>query len=118
LSVNAQWLTVTHVRRWHAHHHTEGTGLVYQGRFKSFPVQVEDHFFALCRYVERNAPRAKLVPRAEHCRWSSLWQRCQATGVPWLHDWPLPVPVRWTEYVNQVETESELAALGSARRAL
>jgi putative transposase len=111
LSTYAQWLTVTHVRRWHAHHHTEGTGPVYQGRFKSFPVQADDHFLALCRYVERNALRANLVPRAEHWRWSSLWQRCQATGVPWFHAWPLPVPERWLEYVNQAETESELAAL-------
>jgi len=79
LSRYAQWLTVTHVRRWHAHHHTEGTGPVYQGRFKSFPVQADDHFFSLCRHVERNALRANLVPRAEHWRWSSLWQRCHAT---------------------------------------
>jgi hypothetical protein len=28
LSVYAQWLTVTHVRRWHGHHHTAGTGPV------------------------------------------------------------------------------------------
>jgi putative transposase len=43
LSTYAQWLTVTHVRRWHAHHHTEGTGPLYQGRFRSFPVQADDH---------------------------------------------------------------------------
>ena len=111
LSTYAQWLTVTHVRRWHAHHHTEGTGPVYQGRFKSFPVQEDDHFLALCRYVERNALRAKLVRRAELWRWSSLWHRCQATGVPWLYDWPVPVPARWLQRVNKPETENELAAL-------
>jgi putative transposase len=61
--------------------------------------------------VERNALRANLVPGAERWRWSSLWQRRHATGVPWLHDWPLPVPEQWVQYVNQVETESELAAL-------
>jgi putative transposase len=44
LSTYAQWLTVTHVRRWHAHHHSAGTGPVYQGRFKSFPVQEDEHF--------------------------------------------------------------------------
>ena len=111
LSTYAQWLTVTHVRRWHAHHHTEGTGPIYQGRFKSFPVQADDHFLLLCRYVERNALRAALVPRAEHWRWSSLWQCCQATGAPWLHDWPVPRPEGWLAYVNKPETESELAAL-------
>jgi putative transposase len=111
LSTYAQWLTVTHVRRWHAHHHTQGTGPVYQGRFKSFPVQQDDHFYTLCRYVERNALRANLVPRAEHWRWSSLWHRAHATGIPWLHDWPVPLPQHWAEYVNRVETEGELAAL-------
>jgi putative transposase len=110
----APWVTVTHVRRWPAHHHTEGTGPVDQGRCKSFPVQADDHFLALCRYVERDALRANLVARAEHWRWSSLWQRCHRTGVPWLHAWPEPVPERWTAYVNQVATESALAALRRA----
>jgi len=39
LSEYLRWLTVTHTQRWHAHHHTSGTGSLYQGRFKSFPVQ-------------------------------------------------------------------------------
>lgn len=38
------WLTLTHTHRWHAHRHSAGTGHVYQGRFKSFPVQEDDHF--------------------------------------------------------------------------
>jgi len=111
LSVYAQWLTVTHVRRWHLHHHAEGTGPIYQGRFKSFPVQEDDHFYTLCRYVERNALRANLVARAEDWRWSSLWHRCQATEVGWLSAWPLPMPENWLKYVNGAETENELAAL-------
>jgi putative transposase len=49
LSDYLQWLTVTHVRRWHAHHHSAGTGPIYQGRFKSFPVQEDDHLLTLCR---------------------------------------------------------------------
>jgi putative transposase len=109
LSSWAQWLTVTHVRRWHEHHHTRGTGPVYQGRFKSFPVQQDDHYYAVCRYVERNPLRANLVARAEQWRWSSLWHRVQATGVPWLTDGPLPLPKAWTKYVNRAETAAELA---------
>src|SRR5438067_939874 len=64
LSTWAQWLTVTHVRRWHAHHQSAGTGPVYQGRFKSFPVQQDDHYLSVCRSVERNPLRANLVARA------------------------------------------------------
>jgi putative transposase len=111
LSTWAQWLTVTHVRRWHAHHHTEGTGPIYQGRFKSFPVQQDSHFFTVCRYVERNPLRAKLVRRAEAWRWSSLGHRERQTGVPWLCAGPLPLPDDWKERVNGVETEAELDAL-------
>jgi REP element-mobilizing transposase RayT len=39
LSEYLRWLTVTHTQRWHAHHHTAGTGPLYQGRFKSFPTR-------------------------------------------------------------------------------
>jgi putative transposase len=111
LSTWAQWLTVTHVRRWHAHHHTEGTGPVYQGRFKSFPIQQDDHYVTVCRYVERNPLRANLVQRAEQWRWSSLFHRFHATQVPWLSVGPFPWPPHWSEHVNGVETEGELLAL-------
>lgn len=55
LSEVLRWITVTHTQRWHAHHHTAGTGQVYQGRFKSFPVQTHEHSLTVARYVERNA---------------------------------------------------------------
>ncbi|HUG92188.1 MAG TPA: hypothetical protein VML55_15210, partial [Planctomycetaceae bacterium] len=69
LSEYMRWLTVTHTQRWHAAHHTSGTGALYQGRFKS------EHFLTVCRYVERNALRANLAGSAEAWRWGSLWQR-------------------------------------------
>ena len=65
LSEWLRWLTVTQTQRWHAHHHTAGTGLLYQVRFKSFPVQEDDHLLAVCRYVERNSMRANLVQDAQ-----------------------------------------------------
>ena len=44
LSEVLRWITVTHTQRWHVHHDTAGTGSVYQGRFKSFPVQTGTFF--------------------------------------------------------------------------
>jgi putative transposase len=70
LSEAMRWITVTHTQRWYAHRHTAGTGPVYQGRFKSFPVQTDEHFLTVARYVERNALRANFVQRAEEWRWS------------------------------------------------
>ena len=70
LSEFLRWLTVTHTQRYHAHYHTAGTGPLYQGRFKSFPVQEDEHLRTLLRYVERNALRAGLVRRAEDWRFA------------------------------------------------
>ncbi len=68
------WVGGTHTMRYHAHYHTSGLGHVYQQRYKSFPIQDDEHFFVVCRYVERNALRAGLVSRAEDWRWGSLWR--------------------------------------------
>jgi putative transposase len=114
LSEYLRWLTVTHTQRWHAAHGSSGTGALYQGRFKSFPVETDDHFFSVCRYVERNALRANLVRRAEGWRWGSLWHRLNLSGKISLAAWPLACPSDWAELVNQPETEAELAALRRA----
>src|SRR5580698_2892446 len=99
LSEYLRWVTVTHTQRWHAHHHTAGTGPLYQGRFKSFPVQSNEHLLTVCRYVERNALRANLVARAEDWRWSSLWRR-QCGDASLLAEWPVPRSRSWVSFVN------------------
>jgi len=40
-----QRLTTTHVRRWHLYRHSVGSGHLYQGTYKSFPVQDDEHFW-------------------------------------------------------------------------
>src|SRR5262249_12127375 len=99
LSEYMHWLTMTHTQRWHAHHHTTGTGPLYQGRFKSFPVEADDHYLTVCRYAERNPLRASLVPRGEHWRWCSLWHRVHGTDGLLLSAGPVPLPEGWLEYV-------------------
>lgn len=70
-----QWLTLTHTQRWHVHRHSVGYGHLYQGRYKSFLIQKDEHFLCAVNYVERNALRAGLVKKAEDWKWSSLWKR-------------------------------------------
>jgi len=113
LSEVLRWITVTHTQRWHVHHQTSGTGPVYQGRFKSFPVQTDEHFLTVARYVERNALRAKLVRQAENWQWSSLWCRDQGDAklTAWLSDWPVERPRDWIARVNRPDTASELESL-------
>lgn len=111
-----QWLTGTHTQRWQAFRQCQGTGHVYQGRFKSFPVESDDHFLTVCRYVERNPLRSGLVQRAEDWRWSSLWRRVQPPHKRWmdlLAQWPVrPSDLGcWLQLVNQPQNEAELEAL-------
>jgi putative transposase len=113
LSRFMRWVTLTHTQRWHACRGSSGTGHVYQGRFKSFPVQDDEHFYTVCRYVERSPLRANLVRRAEHWQWSSLWRMVAADrdARSVLARWPLPRPRNWVERVNRPQTEAELFAL-------
>lgn len=119
LSEFMRLLTVTHTQRYHAHHHTEGTGPVYQGRFKSFPIEDEAYFLVAARYVERNPLRAKLVKRAEDWHWSSLHARREGPDAirSILRDWPVQVPgaggvpQQWLRTVNAPQTQKELDAM-------
>lgn len=113
LSTWMQWVTVTHTHRWHAHTHTVGDGPLYQGRFKSFPVQKNGHFLTLCRYVEANARRAKLVERAQEWQWSSLWARQSSESVlrRWLRPWPVDRPRHWLAGVNRSMDEDGLRSV-------
>ena len=60
-----QWLMTSHVRGYHRDY--KGSGHVWRGRFKAFPVESDDHFdhyWTVLRYVERNSLRADLVQRS------------------------------------------------------
>ena len=82
------------------------------GSVKCFPVETEDYFYQVVRYVERNALRANLVERAESWRWSSLRRvEREDPAFPILSTWPLPRPTDWLQLVNQPQTEAEMAAL-------
>lgn len=113
LTAFVRWLAHTHAMRWHVAHGTVGRGHLYQGRFKSFPVQRDEHFLTVCRYVERNALTARVVKRAEDWRWGSLWARRE--GPPelkaLLSDWPVDRPRNWLTTVNQPFSPKELEAI-------
>jgi len=105
-----KWVGGTHTMRYHAHYHTGGLGHVYQQRYKSFPVQDDDHFLVVCRYVERNALRAGLVVAAEDWQWGSLWRWLQKPEPKpkLLSAWPIARLPNWVERVNQPLTDREL----------
>ena len=106
------------MRRLHLHRRTVGAGHLYQGTYKSFPVQKDEHLLTVCRYVERNPLSVtsdnKLVERAEDWQWSSLWRRLHPEvrdDVPPLCDWPTERPRNWVWRVNRPESAKELEML-------
>lgn len=105
-------LTTTHVRRWHLHRHSVGAGHLYQGTFKSFPVQTDEYLITVCRYVERNPVRAGLVERAQDWPWSSLSARTDrgSEDKPQVADWPITRPKDWLTLVNMPLTDGEIEA--------
>ena len=109
LSAFVRWLTVTHAQRYHAHYHSVGRGHVYQGRFKSFPVQTDEHLLVLLRYVEAKALKAKLVGKAQAWRWGSLWRRLKGSKKEraMLAAWPVARPRDWVEMVNRPPPEAQ-----------
>lgn len=104
------WLAQAHACRWRAAHGTVGFGHLYQGRFKSFPIQDDVHLLTVCRYIERNPLRAKLVQRAQDWKWSSAWLRVRGrtAGQPVLSDWPTPPPHDFLRWLNAPMTAGEL----------
>jgi len=106
-----QWLLTAHVRRYHRHY--DSSGHVWQGRFKAFPIQQDQHLLAVIRYVERNPVRAKTISvrRAERWSWSSLGSPPKDAILPELHAGPVRRPDSWLTLVNEPHTESELKSL-------
>ncbi len=111
LSEFMRLLSVSHAQRWHAMHGTAGTGPVYRGRFKAFPVQKGEPMLSVCRYIESTALRAKKAKQAENWRWCSLWNRLNKSNNVTLAPWPVTRPKNWKTLVNRPITDEELTAL-------
>jgi putative transposase len=110
------YLGLLHATRWQAAHKAIGMGHVYQGRFKSFMVQEDEHLLWVLRYVERNPLRAGIVKRADDWRYSSLHVRRHGPAKlrQLLTDWPIERPRNWIQQVNQPQSDVELEGISNA----
>ena len=101
-----RWVTTTHVRQRRAKTKTIGSGHLYQGTYKSFPVEDDKHLLDLIRYVEQNPLRAKLVERAQEWQWSSLFRRRRGSREDrkLLSALPTDLPANYLQSVNQLLT--------------
>jgi len=61
---------------------------VWEGRYKSSPIDTDSYLLACCRYVELNPVRAGMVKAPNHYRWSSYNQRAGLRQWEWLDEDP------------------------------
>lgn len=105
LSRYMHWLMSSHVRRYHRHYGSSGH--IWQGRYKSFIIQEDEHLLMVLKYVEANPIRAGLVKSSKEWLWSSHKDRLNGT-YSLLNKSPLSLPDNWVEYVNGPFLEKDL----------
>ena len=111
-----KWLTATHAQALRRANGSSGRGAVYQGRYKAIAVQSDRHLVQLCRYVERNPLRGKLVAHAEDWQWTSAAPEASRQGHPELARWPIPRPDNWLDLLNTPEPVDTLKRIRTAIR--
>ncbi len=110
LSEFMHWMTTTHTQRWLTAHGMVGFGHIYRGRYKSFPVESNEYYLTVSRYVVANPLRAGLVQRAEDWPWSSLYPAASAPDVvrPPIVPGPVGLPEKWLAVVNTGQPRRQL----------
>ncbi|MHB8860490.1 MAG: transposase [Minisyncoccota bacterium] len=106
-------LTNAHTRKVHARTNTNGSGHLYQGRYKSFLVDSSNYLLAVIKYVERNAVRAKFVVLCENWRWGSAWLRMHGTDSQkkLLDPLPIELPDKYIQWVNTDDKPDDLETI-------
>lgn len=106
-------LTNSHTRKVHAQTGTNGSGHLYQGRYKSFLVDSDNYLLTLIKYIERNPVRAGLVARPEDWQWGSAWIRINGTteqkkrlDLP-----PTDLPTNYLAWINRADKEDDLLSI-------
>jgi putative transposase len=97
-----QQLTGDHARLWHWKRGTQGTGAVFQSRYRCVAVHDERHYFTALRYVEQNALRAGYVELADAWPWCSAWQGDSGRPPFDIDRGPIDRPANWLCILNEL----------------
>ncbi len=99
------------------------TGTLWEGRFKSSPVESEVYLLACCRYIERNPIRAKMVHVPSSYEWSSYQEKIGQRENRLIDPDPIYQSLgetsqlrqrRYREFVEQSEDEKEWSPIRQA----
>ena len=106
-------LASMHSMRHRQLHGATGRGGLYASRFRSFPVQEDEHLISLIRYVERNPVNFKLCHQVDQWNYGSAWRMLHGSAKQkrLIAKWPLMRPRNWFTYLNAQQSEQELEAI-------
>ncbi len=92
------------------------TGSLWEGRYKSSPIETDTYLLACDRYVELNPARAGIVKRAEDYAWSSYRHKAGMGKQRWIDSDPAYLGIskdkkerirHYKNYINQNIPEEE-----------
>ncbi len=111
-------LTSTHSHRVREYTQTVGLGPIYQGRYKSFLTESDNHFLTVFKYVERNPVRAGLVKKVEDWKWGSAYMRINEPqkARKLLTDPIVDLPANYLGWLNAREPVEDLDRLRKSVR--
>jgi putative transposase len=90
-----------HINRKH-----KRTGRLWECRFHSSLVDREGYLWAVCRYIERNPVRAKMVNKPSQYEWSSANSTHKSDIVESI--WDNAQRQKYIDYLNMPEDESQV----------
>lgn len=98
-------------------------GSLWEGRYKSSPIETNSYLLACIRYVERNLVKAAMVENVADYEWSSYSQHAGLTQEKWIDHNPVYLGLaedksqreqRYITYVNEVGSEPENQSIQQA----
>lgn len=97
----------------HAKTKTNGSGHLYQGRYKSFLVDTDQYLLCVIKYVEYNPVRAQLTKQPQDWRWGSAWRRVygSTTQKQLVDDPPTPFPHDYLSWIAESEKSDDVSRI-------
>lgn len=98
-------------------------GTLWEGRYKSSPINTDEYLLACCRYIEFNPVRSGIVKEPEEYKWSSYRYKVGKEKINWLDLDPCyrglgktekKCEERYKEWVRGVMPEGELGLIRKA----
>jgi len=107
----------------YVNHKENRTGSLWEGRYKSSPVETDTYLLACNRYVELNPVKAGMVEHAKDYEWSSYRQKVGLEPETWIDLDPSYLGLAnneeerkegYMDYINQLSVESETQLIQQA----